>query len=113
MRMTAKSWSLFLLLFLTHAPLEASDPREFAWIEKGKETVKMKLKDPDSAQFRNVFFHRGEKNVPMACGEVNSKNSFGGFVGYQRFISAGRPDLTFFENEVSGFNTSWNEFCVR
>lgn len=39
--------------------------------------VKSLLKDPDSAQFRKV------KNT---CGEVNAKNSFGGYTGYKRFL---------------------------
>ena len=46
-----------------------------------KEAVKLKLKDPDSAQFRNVRTVR----VGLVCGEVNAKNSMGGYVGYTAF----------------------------
>ena len=42
-----------------------------------REQVKALLKDPGSAEFRN------QKGL---CGEVNSKNSFGAYTGYQRFI---------------------------
>jgi hypothetical protein len=40
------------------------------------------LKDPGSAQFRNVV-DRGE----LVCGEVNAKNSFGGYGGYKPFLA--------------------------
>jgi len=91
--------------------LIASSGNETAWIERGKDAVKTRLKDPSSAQFRNVYFHRGADNIPVSCGEVNSKNGFGGYVGFQRFVSAGKPELTFLEKEVSGFNTTWKQFC--
>jgi len=83
------------------------------WMERGKDAVREKLKDPRSAEFRNVFFHRGPDGVPMTCGEVNSKNSFGGRRGFQKFVSAGQVDLTYLEEEVSDFYTVWNRLCVR
>src|SRR5690606_1839783 len=43
-----------------------------------RELVTANLKDPDSAKFRN------QKGV---CGEVNAKNSFGGYAGFVRFIA--------------------------
>lgn len=56
-------------------------------IEDAKRTVRDKLKDPDSAQFRKVRLvdHDGGKIV---CGQVNGKNSFGGYVGYKSFASS-------------------------
>ena len=47
----------------------------------------------------------------MTCGEVNSKNSLGGYVGYQRFVSAGKAELTFLEEEAADFSGVWNRFC--
>lgn len=85
--------------------------KEFLWVEKGKDAVKEKLKDSNSVEFRNVYFHRGADNIPMTCGEVNSKNSLGGYTGYQKFVSAGRPDLTFLQEQVADFGTTWNKFC--
>lgn len=55
-------------------------------IEKAKEAIKNQLKDPDSAKFRNVRvsnFNDGQ----ILCGEVNSKNSYGGYVGYRIFAA--------------------------
>ncbi|WP_430434281.1 hypothetical protein [Methyloversatilis sp.] len=42
------------------------------------------LKDPQSAQFRSE--HLG-KHPGYLCGEVNAKNSMGGYVGFKRFVS--------------------------
>ena len=43
---------------------------------KLEEAVKKVLKDPNSAQFQNI------KGI---CGEVNAKNSYGGYTGFKRF----------------------------
>jgi hypothetical protein len=90
----------------------SEETREILWMEKGKKAVKEKLKDPDSAKFRNVFFSRGTDNVPCSCGEVNARNAFGGYIGYQRFISGGSAELTFVENEVVDFETAWERLCA-
>ncbi len=87
--------------------------REQDWLFESEEAVRQKLKDGESAKFRNVFFHRGHHNVPMACGEVNSKNSYGAYGGYQRFVSAASLETTFLEEEAADFNTVWNGFCVN
>jgi hypothetical protein len=75
--------------------------------------VRLKLKDPDSAQFRKTYFHRGKSGVPVACGQVNAKNSMGGYSGFQRFVSGTTVELTYLEKEVSGFAKVWNELCVK
>lgn len=52
-----------------------------------KQAIADGMKDPDSAKFRNVRikpYHGGQ----IACGEVNSKNSYGAYVGYQRFAAS-------------------------
>lgn len=70
-----------------------------------REFVSLQLKDPDSADFRN------QKGM---CGEVNAKNSFGGYAGFTRFIAGGK-DLVFMENdkrlEAGAFETAWGKFC--
>lgn len=90
---------------------KTTDARKIGWMDKGKEAVSFKLKDSDSAKFRNVYFHRGSDNIPMTCGEVNSKNSYGAYIGFQRFISAGTSENTYLEEQVSGFSDTWNRFC--
>jgi hypothetical protein len=47
------------------------------------------LKDPGSAQFRNL-----KRYTRMVCGEVNAKNSYGGYVGFEPFlVSADKAEL--------------------
>ena len=72
---------------------------------KAQESVKALLKDPSSAEFRNMN---------GICGEVNSKNSFGAYTGFVRFI--GTPDITVIEGENSQvdqatFNEVWKKMC--
>lgn len=42
--------------------------------------VRELLRDPESARFRNITRHGG-----VICGEVNSKNGFGGYAGFANF----------------------------
>jgi len=61
------------------------------------------LKDPDSADIRN---HNGN------CGEVNSKNGFGGYTGYKRFIACTAIVAIEGENMDSDeFQKAWNQIC--
>jgi hypothetical protein len=89
------------------------DLKKVTWILKGKETISSLLKDSDSAKFRHLFF--SGKVVPIVCGEVNSKNSFGGYVGYQKFVTANQADLTVLETEMKPgeFGKVWNKFCAN
>ena len=74
----------------------------------GEKYIKAKLKDPSSAEFRNQFI--GIKGAP--CGEVNSKNSFGGFTGFQRYIVAGKDMAVTAQDMAPGeFETSWSQIC--
>ncbi|MCM5533177.1 MULTISPECIES: hypothetical protein [Acinetobacter] len=62
-------------------------------VQKAKSLLQNMMKDPDSTQFRNikeVTNTVGEKSV---CGEVNAKNSYGGYVGYRSFAYT-NGDLT-------------------
>ncbi len=45
------------------------------------------LRDPDSAQFRDVWAVLGlNSNTIYVCGELNDRNAFGGYVGYAPFV---------------------------
>ncbi|WP_023628574.1 hypothetical protein [Pseudomonas soli] len=50
-------------------------------IDRAREAVSEQLTDPSSAQFRN---ERSKKDG-WVCGEVNSKNAMGGYVGFKRY----------------------------
>ena len=68
--------------------------------------VRNSLKDPDSAEF---------KNQDGQCGEVNSKNGFGGYTGFTRYIVV-NENLIALEGEnmkSSEFSKIWNKVCVK
>ena len=90
---------------------KTTDGQKIGWMKKGMDAAKSKLKDPKSADFRGVYFHKGANGVPMTCGEVNSKNSLGGYKGFQKFMSAGTPELTFLQEQVEDFQTVWKQLC--
>lgn len=89
------------------------ESRESVWLLQGQDSIKARLKDPNSAKFRNTFF--ADNVAPVACGEVNSKNSFGGYTGYKRFVTANRPDLTFIETDMPAqeFQQVWSKLCRK
>lgn len=98
----------------TSAYSEASESKKQSWIARGQHMVKQMLKDGGSAKFRNLRFVVGKVKggeVPMTCGEVNSKNSLGGYKGFQRFMSGGTLETTFLEEQVSDFQVVWNQLC--
>ena len=46
------------------------------------------LKDPESTKFRNVTERKHpDGSFSRVCGEFNSKNGYGAYVGYQTFMS--------------------------
>lgn len=69
--------------------------------------LKALLKDADAAKFEGVFLSRIEGGNLMLCGKVNSKNSFGAFVGYKRFIASPNPAApTLVEGQRSGLGAA-------
>lgn len=89
-----------------------SDPsKQQDWILVSQDGIRKRLKDPKSAQFRDSFFVTWN-NIPAVCGWVNSKNSMGGYGGFQRFVAAGET-ITALEEEVADFHNLWNEVCQK
>ncbi|MBU2122964.1 MAG: hypothetical protein KJ999_21320 [Gammaproteobacteria bacterium] len=60
-----------------------------------KRSITSDFKDPDSVLYRDVFI--SNRTTPTLCGEINAKNSYGGYIGYKRF---------FYNRIVSGVNGS-------
>lgn len=67
------------------------DPRFFA----ATQNVKNLLLDPKSAEFRNLRVSHSD----YVCGEVNSKNRMGGYVGFVRFYA--KSEEVVIEDETS------------
>lgn len=86
--------------------------RQYTLMERAKGAVRERLRDPDSADFRAVRFHRGKDDIPLVCGEVNAANGFGGKTGFQAFISTGTADMTYLQSEVRDFHALWNRLCT-
>lgn len=51
-----------------------------------QQAVMAQLVDPESARFRNETQNEA---LNIYCGEVNSKNRMGGYVGWKRYIAYG------------------------
>jgi curli biogenesis system outer membrane secretion channel CsgG len=63
----------------------------------GEKYVREKVRDPASG---------------APCGEVNAKDAFGTYIGFQRYISVAR-ELTLLAQDVAPaeFEESWRELC--
>lgn len=71
--------------------------------------VKTQLFDPDSVKFRN---QNGN------CGEFNSKNKFGGYVGFSRYVYLASDNTVAIESDSkdsiwtpSIMNGLWDKYC--
>ncbi|ROQ53674.1 hypothetical protein [Pseudomonas putida] len=68
-------------------------------IERAREAVADRLKDPESARFRN---ERVVGEDHFVCGEVNAKNSAGSYVGFSSYAALRKDDgsyVAFLESE--------------
>lgn len=74
----------------------------------GEKYVRERVREPGAARFRNQFIGKG--GAP--CGEVNAKDAFGAYLGYQRYISVAR-ELTMLAHDMAPeeFEESWRELC--
>jgi len=88
--------------------------------------VKSVLKDPDSARFGTIHcldnrrirdgkvVRTGGMQVTFACGSVNSRNSFGGYTGFQHFVVIIEPvQGMFIESQGAPFVDIWNKLCAH
>lgn len=83
---------------------------EFAVLSKYR--LKERLRDPDSAAYRNVRIYRHPKSDGgfVFCGEVNARNGFGGMAGFERFVAS--PTHAVIESMgPSAFVEGWEQFC--
>lgn len=114
MMMGAMLLAFVSVSFAAASPLrdKVVDKKQAGFMQKSMAMTRIKLAVPQSAQFRDVFFHTAENGAAVTCGEVNSKNKAGQFSGFQKFVSAGTPDLTFLQSDVPGFDQIWKQYCA-
>ena len=73
-----KNFSSTLILLLTTIATTSSFADNTNLVGQTKKNVKDLLKDPESAQFRNVKVVINTEGKKSVCGQVNAKNSYGG-----------------------------------
>ena len=78
-------------------------------IVAAKRAVRASLKDPDSAQFKDVYANYTDEFLVVACGRVNSKNSLGGYTGFKRFVSNGKSAIIEGRDNVAD---AWAGACL-
>ncbi|WP_124919310.1 hypothetical protein [Burkholderia cepacia] len=74
-------------LFVSHNAMSAETQRQASKAELTSITTKIKsvAKDPDSVRVRNVVARRDDDGLVKFCGELNAKNSYGGYTGFRPF----------------------------
>lgn len=75
-------------------------------LEGNLDKVRFQLRDPDSAQFRNVKTYQSDTQAGggiIICGLANARNAFGGLTGFKPFRASftpqGRIDSLFIHGE--------------
>lgn len=78
-------------------------------IVAAERAVRRELKDPDSAQFKDVRANYTEEFGVVACGRVNAKDELGGYAGFRRFVFGdGRVILERRDN----VSAAWSGACL-
>lgn len=85
-----------------------------------RQSVLSELRDPSSAQFRNVRRIQHANGTTMFCGEVNARNGYGGMAGFKRFEAGvtNRGEASTMLDDQEGltgayFRDAWAQFCGR
>ena len=78
---------------------------------EAKHAMADELRDPDSAQFRNVVDGKSINGQETVCGEVNGKNGFGAYVGYRKFIYYSDGTLSLESGQPGQFVMDYMEEC--
>lgn len=68
-------------------------------IEYAKKLASRELRDPESAQYRDIYGVQTQNGTRVVCGMVNAKNAYGGYVGFMPFSVAG--DTAIVASQVS------------
>ncbi len=104
-----------LLVLAAASVAHAADKSPGAPAEALRRTLRAQvlasLKDAPSARFGPMELRRSDDPPAVSlCGQVNSKNSYGGYVGFGGFVSTS-TGLVMFENSEPGFAAMWNVWC--
>jgi hypothetical protein len=90
----------------------ATAEQDSAWVAAMEERVRQRLKDPASAIFTDTATHHSYKGIPVVCGRINSKNSFGGYTGAKRFVASGQVIVIEGETmDAESMTRTWEQTC--
>lgn len=101
------------------APVAAADAaRDIAALKQRlRADLLHQLKDPESARVRGEYLSMPEQAdlaVRALCGEINARNSYGGYAGFTRFIVTTDGLRLFESSEPPGaFTHVWPVWCSR
>lgn len=96
-----------IALIIIGVSLAGCKPSEKKAVELSEKEITINLKDPDSAKFRFVRLAKLEDAIDkttnsIVCGQINSKNGFGAYTGFNRFIVAlNMTPKGYFSNSVT------------
>ena len=78
-----------------------------------EQVITKNMKDPESAKFQNWHYVKASKKLPATfCGQVNAKNSFGGYTGFKHFyITTDKMDFAI-DDGSNEFVNKFNKYCV-
>ena len=112
-----KNFSSTLILLLTTIATTSSFADNTNLVGQTKKNVKDLLKDPESAQFRNVKVVINTEGKKSVCGQVNAKNSYGGYTGFQSFYAKSNDKIVYLNDDVNyqlaGCEGKTNELKAR
>ena len=81
------------------AQAETAEP---VTIEQLHQAIADAMRDPEATRFRQTrIVRRIQISGAIVCGEINAKNAFGGYIGFQSFIAmvAGSAALVSLESD--------------
>lgn len=68
--------------------------------------IRSRLKDPESARFGVVYASQDKTGAIFACGVVNARNSFGGYVGDKPYVVGMSSDGFVLDASIAGGENS-------
>lgn len=82
-------------------------------VDRFKDSVADRFKDPSSAQFRNVVAYGTAKplSIDVLCGQVNAKNSYGAYTGFRRFLTNGSASVEIEDTKNTVMDRIWPATC--
>lgn len=91
---------------------QADTGSEYQRTAKAKELVQTRLKNPDSAKFKDLHLDTFSNGGIIVCGEVDSKSENGRYTGYRKFYSTG-VTARFKEDEPKSFDDVYTMICSK